>query len=199
MKSGNPRADHYTRRAKREGYPARSVYKLEEIQQKFRILHRGMKVLDIGASPGSWSMYTLEIVGESGRIIGVDLKDLPEIADKRFLFLKGDAFGFELADRIRAEAPFDAVLSDAAPSTTGNRGVDSARSLGLAEGAAELSIRHLRQGGNLVLKLFQGGNEKDLFQLLRNHFKDVKRIKPKATRSESFEIYLVAQKKIAAL
>ena len=187
------RPDHYARKAKQDGYPARSAYKLQEIQSRYRVILPGMNVLDIGAAPGSWSMYALASVGKKGRVVAVDLKEVsPSVADPRLEFILGDAFGSDLSGRIASRAPFDAVLSDAAPSTTGSRTVDTARSCQLARSAYDLASRVLRAGGNLVVKVFQGGDELELLQRLRESFATVKTVRPEATKKSSFEMYIVA-------
>ncbi|MFW5727416.1 MAG: RlmE family RNA methyltransferase [Spirochaetota bacterium] len=191
MKRNRP--DHYTDRAKKSGYPARSVYKLEEIQKKHTVLHAGDTVLDIGAAPGSWSMYASEQSGPQGRVVGVDLKECSIPGGyKNVEVFTGDAFSPEIADKLAARGPYDVVLSDAAPATTGNRTVDTARSAGLAEECIAAARQLLQPGGNLVIKLFQGGEEQQILQLLRKMFKSAKPFKPKSSRKDSFEIFMVA-------
>lgn len=187
------RPDHYTNRAKQSGYPARSVYKLEEIHKKFHLLRRGQKVLDIGAAPGSWSMYASQQVGKEGRVVAVDLKEC-SIPDGygNIEILRGDAFSESLRGEIEKHAPYDVILSDAAPSTTGNRTVDTSRSAGLAEQCIFSAGFMLKAGGSLVIKIFQGGEEQQLLKQLREQFTSVKPFKPGASRKESFEVFLVA-------
>ncbi|MFP4266743.1 MAG: RlmE family RNA methyltransferase [Spirochaetaceae bacterium] len=184
--------DHYGERAKKAGYPARSVYKLEEIQKKHRLIHRGAKVLDIGAAPGSWSMFAAD-TARGGSVTAVDLKEfsLPE-SYRNVTIFTGDAFSDEIRSQLTPRAPFDVLLSDAAPSTSGNKTVDTARSHAIAEGCIELATELLKPGGNLVVKIFQGGDEKELIDTLRSSWKTVKPFKPAASRKESFEIFLLA-------
>ena len=199
---GRRRKDHFGDRAKREGYPARSVYKLQEIQKKHRILARGQRVLDIGAAPGSWSMFAADTVGAAaedggesgGKVVSVDLKEfaLPE-GYSQVQILTGDAFGKQIGGLLEELGPFDVILSDAAPLTTGNRTIDTARSESLAESCLELASGLLRSGGNMVVKLFQGGGERQLTERLRSLFESVKPYKPSSSRKESFEIFLVAK------
>ena len=185
--------DHYARRAAREGYPARSVYKLEEIDQRFRVIKKGAKVLDIGASPGSFSKYALQAAGAGGSVVAVDVKpDMVRLPSDRFTFLRGDAFSEEISSTIRELAPFDTLLSDAAPSTTGNRTIDTARSFTLADQAVHLGFDVLRSGGNLVVKVFQSGDERELLEELKGAFHTARMAKPKASRKGSFEVFLVA-------
>ncbi len=185
--------DHYTKRALREGYPARSVYKLEEIQHRFSVIRKGAKVLDIGAAPGSFSIYALKAAGPAGSLVAVDLKnEMPDLPNNRFTFIQGDAFSESNIEKILSLGPYDCVLSDAAPSTTGNRTVDTARSAGLAEQAIALARNALVPDGNIVVKVFQGGDEKELLESLRSAFRSAKAVKPKASRKGSFEVFLVA-------
>ena len=184
--------DHYGERAKKEGYPARSVYKLEEIQKKYRVISRGSRVLDIGAAPGSWSMFAAD-TARGGLVVSVDLKDFT--LPKRYgnvRTYRGDAFEQETVDAVAPHGPFDVILSDAAPSTTGNRTVDTARSQALAERCIDLAGTLLREGGNLVVKVFQGGDEKQLIDSLKRSWKSVKPYKPSSSRKGSFEVFLVA-------
>jgi 23S rRNA (uridine2552-2'-O)-methyltransferase len=185
--------DHFTNRAKKQGYPARSIFKLREIQEKTGILRTGMRVLDLGASPGSWSKYATQVVGKTGSVVAVDLAPLSLQVDNQVLyFIRGDVFDEETEQRIAERAPYDVVLSDAAPATTGNRGVDTARSAGLAERVIQLATRHLVPSGSFVAKLFQGGEEQVLLRRLRQLFSSAQIVKPKASRKESFEVFLTA-------
>jgi len=188
---GRAEADHYTLKAKREGYPARSVYKLEEIDQKFGLIKKGMRILDVGAAPGSWSLYALRKVGGSGFLCGVDLKEVTIKRASNCAFLKGDAFAEENLSSIRERGPYSGLICDAAPNTTGNRLVDSARSFDLVEQVIELAPEVVEKGGFLVVKIFQGGDEKELFHQIEKHFESCKVLKPKACRKDSFESYLI--------
>lgn len=185
--------DYYARRAKKEGYPARSVFKLEEIQQKQHILDKGDTVLDVGAAPGSWSLYAARTVGAEGKVVAVDLKELelPPDAPGNITALQGDAFSQEMQARIAEHAPYRAIISDAAPATTGNRTVDTARSEAIAEQLLYLAPQLLAEGGSMVIKLFQGGGERELLETMRDMFTKVKPLKPKASRKDSFELFLI--------
>jgi len=191
MKRSQP--DHYTDKAKKAGYPARSVYKLEEIQNKHQVLPRGSTVLDIGAAPGSWSMYASQQVGPQGRVVAVDLKEcsIPG-AFQNIETFTGDAFSSEVMKRLRERGPYNVILSDAAPATTGNRTVDTSRSAGLAEQCIAAAEQLLKPSGNLVIKLFQGGEEQQILRQLRSLFKAAKPFKPKSSRKESFEVFMIA-------
>jgi 23S rRNA (uridine2552-2'-O)-methyltransferase len=190
---GRETADHYSKRAKKEGYPARSVFKLEEIQQKQRILHPGDTVLDVGAAPGSWSLYASRSVGAGGTVVAVDLKqlELPDTGPAGFVPLQGDAFSDEIRPQLLKYAPYRVILSDAAPATTGNRTVDTARSEAIAEQLISLAPELLAGGGNMVIKLFQGGEERELLEQMRGMFTKAKPLKPKASRKDSFELFLI--------
>jgi 23S rRNA (uridine2552-2'-O)-methyltransferase len=189
--AGRDEPDHYTRRAHREGYPARSVYKLQEAQERYRILKRGDRVLDVGAAPGSWSAYSAGIVSP-GPVFAIDLNplNLPGIPDN-LEFLQGDVFSPEAQGWLSRQGPFDVILSDAAPSTTGNRTVDTARSSALVDMVLEIAVGHLTRGGNLMVKIFQGGDEQTFLKLFRERFNSAKPFKPKSSRKESFESFLI--------
>ena len=188
-------SDHYSIRAKKEGYPARSVYKLEEIDKKFSLISPGSRILDIGSAPGSWTMYCLKKAGKNGLVASVDLKDVEiDKTDDRLVFVQGDFFDEAVQNSLLEKGPFDNVISDAAPSTTGNRTVDAGRSFTLAAGIIGIAEKMLKPGGNLVIKIFQGGDEKELVEMLAGKFATAKIFKPKACRSESFETYIAGLK-----
>ncbi len=186
-------ADFYTLRAKKEGYPARSVYKLEEIQAKNSIIKAGDTVLDVGAAPGSWSLYVhRKLIKGKGTIVAVDLKPLElDSIPPTIISYTGDAFSPEIRNKLITHGPYDAIISDAAPATTGNKTVDTSRSEYLADHVLLLAEEHLKEHGNLVIKVFQGGGEVQLLQQMRRMFKKAKVFKPQASRSDSFEIFLI--------
>ncbi|MFO8065807.1 MAG: RlmE family RNA methyltransferase [Spirochaetota bacterium] len=183
--------DQYAHRAKKEGYKARSVYKLSEMDEKVGLLGPGKRVLDVGAAPGSWSQYALKRVGSSGHVVAVDLKaiELPDAPN--LTILEGDITAESLRAQLRSIGPFDAVLSDAAPSTTGNRTLDTARSAELVETMFGVVDELLLEGGTMAVKLFQGGEERELLAAARERFRTAKVQRPKASRSDSFEVYIV--------
>ena len=188
------RPDHFSRQARREGYRARSVYKLEELQRRFALLRPGMLVLDVGAAPGSWTQLARKIVGDRGGIVAVDLSEIPALEGAAGVeVIVGDVFDHGVIECIVARGPYGAVISDAAPSTSGNRTVDTARSAALVEHVLWLCDRMLAPGGNLVAKLFQGGEEQRLLQEVRSRFRTGRLVKPKASRDESFEAFLIGQ------
>ncbi len=185
--------DHYTDRAKRAGYAARSVYKLQEIQQRFALLAPGNRVLDLGAAPGSWSQYAAKIVGPRGRVVAVDLSPMETSALPEWVeTIAGDMTDQEIIASISSRGPFQVVLCDAAPATTGNRIVDTARSAALVETAFFLAEQVLAPGGAAVAKVFEGGDVAEMEKSLRPRYAHVRRIRPKATRKESIESFIVA-------
>ena len=181
--------DHYFKKAKKEGFPARSVYKLKEAQRRFRLLKRGMRVLDLGASPGSWSKYASEIVGKGGLVVAVDLHSL-KFELPNVIPIKADCNDLNPSDLIEKYGRFHCVLSDMAPKTTGRKDVDHYRSVDLARSALNLAQKVLLPKGSLFLKVFQGAD----FDLFRKEcqasFERVKVFKPKSSRPESVEIFL---------
>ena len=191
--SRRDKADFYTQKAHKEGYPARSVYKLEEINSTHKLIKPGDSVLDVGAAPGSWTLYTHRVLLKGkGRIVSVDLNPLSlDPIPPTVTALVGDAFSKEIRTRLVEEGPYDAIISDAAPMTTGNRIVDTSRSEYLAEQVVLLASEQLAPHGNLVLKIFQGGGQEGVLRTMRSMFAKAKAFKPKACRDDSFEIYLI--------
>lgn len=191
--SRRDKADSYTLKARAAGYPARSVYKLEEIQAQNSIIKPGDKVLDVGAAPGSWTLYThRELIRGNGQIIAVDLNPLNLTpVPPTVISYTGDAFSQEIREKLTSHGPFDAIISDAAPMTTGNRTVDTCKSEYLAEQVLFLAEEQLKKHGNLVIKIFQGGGQVQIIQKMRTMFAKAKTLKPKACRTDSFELYLI--------
>lgn len=188
--------DFYFKKAKKEGYPARSVYKLEEAQEKYHLLRKGDAVLDLGCQPGSWSLYAAKVVGPSGVVVGVDIQagnDFQLRAGSAPIhFFHDDAFAEETVARIRAvRERFQVVLSDMAPRTSGNRWTDQQLSLRLARRVVELAQGFLAMGGNFYCKVFEGEDFKELVDALRPMFGQVKVVKPKSSRNESREVFLL--------
>lgn len=186
--------DYYSKLAKKMGYQARSVFKLEEIQNRFKILKRNQTVLDIGSSPGSWSEYVIRKY--NAQVTGIDLKntELSGKSSKNFNFIPGDIFKEEAEKQIMENSPYDMVMSDAAPSTTGSREIDSLRSCELGTRVLDISCMCLKKGGNLIIKIFQGSEERELFMELKKYFEKSRAFKPKACRKESFETYFLGFK-----
>lgn len=186
------RHDRYYQRAKRESFAARSVYKLEEIDQKVHLLRTGARVLDLGCRPGSWLQYAARQVGPEGALVGLDRTALDVvILSPGARLLVGDVREVEPATLLGELSHFDVVLSDMAPDTTGVRSLDQARSEALFERALELAEAMLAPGGNFVGKLFQGPDWQRLVARVRSRFTQAKTIKPAGSRKESIEQYVV--------
>jgi 23S rRNA (uridine2552-2'-O)-methyltransferase len=193
MRKSNPykKADHFTKEARAAGYPARSVFKLEEIDRRVRLLRSGMRVLDLGASPGSWALYAAKKVGQGGKVLAVDLKALETALPTNAVFVLGDAFSLEDASMSQF-APYDVVLSDMAPNTTGNRLGDQTRSFELFMRALEVGGRLLKPGGAFVGKIFMGEDLPLARAAVKKLFSEERLIRPEGTRSVSYEIFVVA-------
>jgi len=187
--------DYYAQKARSESYLARSVYKLQEIDHKFSLLRKSMNVLDLGASPGSWSQFASETVGDKGIVVGIDLTPIPLVLpNARFFEL--DIYAPNLKDILASEglpAIYDIILSDMAPKTTGIRNTDQARSVALCEMALWVAQQYLKTGGHFVCKMFDNG-ESHAFKLqLKDQFEKVDILRPKSTRKESKEIFFIAK------
>jgi 23S rRNA (uridine2552-2'-O)-methyltransferase len=180
--------DRFFHMAKADGFKARSAYKLTEIQKKFRVLNSGNFVLDCGAAPGSWSQVVSQTVGPSGHVVGLDLKEI-DLSLKNGTFYVMDVFQFD--PQILKGRTIDCLLSDMAPNTTGIRSVDQARSAELCSKMLELSDKHLKPRGNLVMKLFEGPEAEAVAKEVGKKFASSKRFKPEAVRKGSYETYLI--------
>ena len=193
--------DSYFHKAKREGYAARSAYKLEEIDRKRRLLRPGMRVLDLGCAPGSWLQYAAQQVGTEGRVTGVDLQEVTASLPSAVTVLQADVFDLgpaQLGGNVEGEGEgFDVILSDMAPATSGIKQADAARSARLAERALELAQKCLRPGGALLVKIFQGAELQGVRERFRQEFEQVTLEKPRSSRSESVEVFLLGQGKRA--
>lgn len=188
----NPR-DYFYQKAKDENYAARSAFKLEEIDQRFKILRSGFQVLDLGAAPGSWSQYASKVVGPKGRVLGIDLSAI-KITLPNAVFIQEDMRKADLA-KIMTQAgispPFDVVMSDMAPKTTGIRVTDQSRSLELCELALQTAEKYVKPGGHFIAKLFHSEDFTAFRDLLKARFEKVEVLRPKSTRKESKEIFLI--------
>lgn len=185
------RPDHHTRAARSAGYPARSIFKLEEIDQRCRLLKQGHRVLDLGAAPGSWSLYAAKQIGRSGHLLAIDLEPLTISLGPNATFEQGDALAVS-NEIYEAHAPFDAVISDMAPRTSGTREADQARSYELVLGALEVAKAHGAPGSSFVAKIFMGPDFDDARAKIRPHYSEVRTLRPESVRKNSFEIFLVA-------
>lgn len=183
--------DHYFHKAKREGYVARSAYKLEEIDKKHRIIQNGNLVLDLGCFPGSWLQYTSRKVGLKGQVFGVDLQAVNLSLPANVKVLQADIFEITAKDLEMNGGMVDVILSDMAPKTTGIRGTDALRSYALNQQVLQLAGDLLRTQGTLLVKAFQGVPLEELRREFSNSFAKVKLCKPKSSRSESVEIFIL--------
>lgn len=188
--------DYWSRKAFSEGYPARSVYKLKEIDEKFGILKKNGRILDLGSAPGSWTVFTLRTLDGAGYVTSIDLKPLAkDVKAENLTFIQGDLYDEEIRSQALSLGPYNAVICDAAPATTGNKVVDTARSSGLVELALYYAQTMLINGGNFVVKIFQGGDQQKHLKAMREIFESAKAFKPQACRNESFETYLIGLNK----
>jgi 23S rRNA (uridine2552-2'-O)-methyltransferase len=191
-KGYNPR-DRFFLKAKEENFAARSVYKLQEIDHRFKLISAGQTVLDLGCSPGSWSQYASQKVGERGRVLGVDLSPV-KVNLPNAVFLEADLRDLNLEEVFRThgfQPPFDVVISDMAPKTTGIKGTDQARSFELCELAVDVAKSFLKPSGHFVCKFFHSNEFVELRKKLQATFKKVEIVKPESTRSMSKEIFFV--------
>jgi 23S rRNA (uridine2552-2'-O)-methyltransferase len=188
----NKRHDRFFKKARQEGFAARAVYKLEEIDKRFRLLRAGDRVLDLGCRPGSWMQYALTRVGQHGRVIGIDRDPLPSPIPQAKV-LVADIFATTDQQLLDGLTAFDVVLSDMAPDTTGIRSVDQARSANLVTEALARAVRLLAPGGHFVAKIFQGPDVEPLRRQMKERFGEVNLDKPESSRKESPELFLVAK------
>ncbi|MFO0712406.1 MAG: RlmE family RNA methyltransferase [Sandaracinus sp.] len=182
--------DHWGHKARKEGYAARSVYKLEEIDRRTHILKVGARVLDLGAFPGSWTAYAAQRVGPKGKVLGLDLQEFRGSLPPHAQIRTGDVLSLELEKEL-GPASFDVVVSDMAPATTGHRFTDQARSHRLFMRALEIAEAVLAPGGHFVGKIFLGEDFEAARDAVRDAFEESKIIKPPASRAESYETFVV--------
>jgi 23S rRNA (uridine2552-2'-O)-methyltransferase len=188
------RPDHHSRKARAQGYTARSVFKLEEIDRRVRLLRQGDHVVDLGASPGSWSAYAAQRIGKNGRLVAIDLQPLKQVLGDNCVVVEGDAYDEGLlaeGGALQAQAPYDVVLSDMAPNTTGDKRTDKIRSLDVFMRALGLAKLLLKPGGHFVGKIFMGGDFQVARDAVRLSFDKVRVIRPEAVRDVSYEVFLV--------
>jgi 23S rRNA (uridine2552-2'-O)-methyltransferase len=188
----NPYAgqDPRTREAKAKGYPARSVFKLEEIDRRVRLLRPGQHVIDLGAAPGSWSLYASQRVGERGRVFAVDLEEILQVFTPNVEVLRGDALDLE-NQALSKFAPYDVVLSDMAPRTSGNKLADQARSAELYLRALAVGIALGKPGSSFVGKIFMSGDFTEARTKTAQAYSRVQVIRPEGTRTVSSEVFIV--------
>ena len=179
----NLKEEHYTLKARQDKYPARSVYKLQQIDEKFNLFRKDFKILDLGCAPGSWLVYA----SKKGSVLGVDLQDITIPLPQNARFIKQDIYTFETGEK------FNIILSDMAPNTSGDHSVDVERSIELCERALEIAKTNLKRGGNFLCKIFEGEGIQEFFKKIEQNFSFAKRYKPLASRSESREIYIIGK------
>ncbi|MFC1732940.1 SAM-dependent methyltransferase [candidate division KSB1 bacterium] len=201
-KSFNPQ-DKFFKKAKDEGYRARSIFKLEEIQRRFHLIKVGDRVLDLGAAPGSFMQYIQKLIGDKGFVVGIDLKEIKPFKKPNVKSYVGDIFDEPIYERIAKDLDlsasvemtnplqFDVITSDLAPATTGIKSVDAGRSFQLNEQVLKVTEKHLKLGGHVVMKAFPGADHSQLLALAKKQFKQVKLFKPEAVRESSREVYVI--------
>jgi 23S rRNA (uridine2552-2'-O)-methyltransferase len=185
--------DEYVILSKKEGYRSRAAYKLIEINNKFSFLKLGQKIVDLGAAPGGWSQVASNIIGKNGKVIAIDLLDIPSIDNVDFI--QGDFCSSDSVEKLLSmlNGKANIILSDMAPNTTGHKTTDHLRIMDLCERVFEFAKTCLEIDGTLVIKIFQGGATSSVLSEIKKSFKDVKHFKPEASRKESSEVYLVAR------
>lgn len=187
--------DHFTRKAKNEDYPARSVYKLKEIQSKFTLIKKNDRVLDLGCFPGSWLIHAAELTGQGGRVYGIDLNLVTVKLPSHAKAFEGDILEPAASTSEIFEGKYQVVLSDMAPATTGMKDVDAARSFELSSMALNVAERVLEKGGSFVCKIFQGEDMTTFIENVRVVFEKHKLFKPDSCRKQSKEIYIIGLEK----
>lgn len=193
-------ADPYVKKAQAEGLRSRAAYKLEELVQRDALLRPGMTVVDLGAAPGGWSQWVRQALGGNGRVIALDILDMPGLAGVEFIHgdFREDAVLQQLTASLQGQ-PVDLVLSDMAPNKSGVDAVDQPRAMHLAELAMDFADAHLRPGGDFLTKLFQGVGFDDYVRQLRRRYAKVAIRKPAASRKRSPEVYALAQGRLESM
>ncbi len=186
--------DKFFKKAKEQGYRARSAFKLEAIQERFHLIKSGNKVLDLGAAPGSFMQFIRSIVGEKGLVVGIDLKEIKRFKKPNVKSYLGDIFDepiYQIIEKDTGVGQFDVITSDLAPATTGIRSVDAGRSFQLNEQVLKVAETHLKTGGHVIMKAFPGSDHDQLLALAKKQFKQIKLFRPDAVRKSSREVYVV--------
>jgi 23S rRNA (uridine2552-2'-O)-methyltransferase len=189
------KSEHYYKMAKKQNYRSRASYKLQQLNKRFKIIKSADKVVDLGAAPGGWSQIALEAVGEEGTVVGVDLEWIRPLDEENFYTVRGDFTKDETLKEVKdlINGTAQVVISDAAPKLTGIKDIDMVRSTDLADNALTVCDHLLMQGGNFVLKVFQGGEYNNIVKNIKERFKVVKTTKPPSSRKGSVEMYVVAK------
>lgn len=183
--------DYYTARAHKEQYLARSVYKLAEINEKHKLLQPGDRVLDLGCAPGSWLQYSSKIVGPTGFVLGLDIQVIPALLPENVKTLQADILSLDFQKFREQWGTFSVILSDMAPHTTGTKVVDQQRSLELARSSFNMAEEVLDRRGNYLVKIFQSDDSSGFFSQVKDRFRKGLLIKPRSSRKESFELYIL--------
>jgi 23S rRNA (uridine2552-2'-O)-methyltransferase len=191
MATGNRWKDHYTDRAKEENWLARSVYKLEEIDKKYRLIKQGSRILDLGCYPGSWTQFCIKRAGQGGKVIGIDLQKPDRISSPNFRFIQADMLAFKPETLPRDTGEIDLVISDLAPQTTGNKFADTCGSMALVEKALEIALVVLKKDGHFICKVFEGEDFKPFKDKVSGYFDQTRILRPSAVRKRSREVYLI--------
>ncbi len=186
--------DEYVKLSRQDGYRSRAVYKLIELQKKYKIIKQGMKIVDLGAAPGGWSQYCAQLVGDSGRVVASDILEIDPLAHVEFIL--GDFREEEILEQILkvlGDTKSDLVISDMAPNISGVASIDQPKAMYLCELALDMAGQILKSDGNFVVKVFQGQGFDDYVRDIKKAFKTVRITKPKASRPRSREVYVLAQ------
>jgi len=186
--------EHFYKQAKKDGYRARSAYKLKQINKRFNIIKDGDNILDLGCAPGGWSQVAKDLVGDKGSVLGIDILPVQKIED--ITFIKGDMTEDETIELIKEKIlknEIDCVISDMSPDISGNYSLDQARSIYLCEKAFETAKFFLKQNGNFICKVFEGEDLEEFKNKIKTYFKSIKLFNPKASRKSSSEVYLVCK------
>jgi 23S rRNA (uridine2552-2'-O)-methyltransferase len=190
-KKQNPWQDHYSRRAKKESFPARSVYKLQEIQRKYNLIKTGDKVLDLGCAPGSWLLFAAKLTGVGGRVVGIDRQPVAIEMPSNASVYTADILSINDEFFRSVGKEFNIIISDMAPATSGNKHVDSSRSFNLCQAALSIAQNMLIPGGSFVCKIFQGEDFKAFSDAVKGSFNKTRIFKPQSSRKASREIYII--------
>ncbi|GMT49284.1 MAG: ribosomal RNA large subunit methyltransferase E [bacterium] len=187
--------DYYYHLAKEKNLSARSVFKLQEIDEKYHLIKKGMSIMDMGASPGSWTEYALQEVGSEGRIVAIDLKPLHKTLPPPVTFIEGDIFQLNQDNFPDPNMKFDLILSDMAPNTSGNKGLNHQQSLDLCHEVFKRCDLLLKRDKDVIVKVFQGEDlQAFILEEVKPRFKSYKLFKPKSSRKESVELFIIGFK-----
>jgi len=187
--------DHYYKKAKKERYRSRASFKLLQLNKKFKIIKKGDRILDLGAAPGGWSQIALELSGDEGLVLAVDIQRIKRFENENFYSIKGDFTKKETIEKIYEilENKADVIISDASPKLSGIRDIDHLLSIELAETVLNISGEILKPGGNIIIKAFQGEEFRNLLQKIKKMFRLVKTTKPQSSKQKSSEMYIIAK------